>query len=197
MSNGFNWLILPLCLILGMSPGLAAVYKTVDEKGNVTYTDTPPSDDGNAEPVKLPPINTQPALETRQTTPKQSEDMEGYEEVAILAPAQDATIPPGQINVVVQVFLEPALKPGHLILLLHNGQPSGEPSFGPSFSIDSLIRGEHTLQAQVVNETGAVIAQSSTITIHVKRHSPLNKDAIQTQNTERAKRVKQATQGAN
>ncbi|TNE83299.1 MAG: DUF4124 domain-containing protein [Gammaproteobacteria bacterium] len=177
MSLGYR-LLAALALLSAMAlPAAAQVYKQVDEHGNVTYTDNPPADEKGAEPLKLPAINTQPALQPKPKPSKKASESSGYEEVSILSPAQDATIPPGQLNVVVQVFLKPALKPGHLVQLLHNGQPQGEPAYATSFSIDQLIRGEHSLQARVVDEEGTVIASSSAITIHVKRASRLNKPA--------------------
>lgn len=184
-----------LCAIT--MPTLADVYKTVDEDGNVTFTDNPASGKGKVEEVKLPAVNTQPAINTKAKKSEKSASTSGYSEVSILSPAQDATIPPGQLNVVVQVFMDPALQPGHLIQLLHNGQPYGEAAYATSFSIDQLIRGEHSVQAQVVDESGNAIASSGTVTFYVKRASRLNRDAIQSQNAAKAKRVQQATQGSN
>ena len=163
-----------LLLLMAAPVSAGSVYKTVDEEGNVSYTDNPPSEGDRAEPVDLPAINTQPALEVKLKPKEQPPKETGYKEVSILSPAQDATIPPGQRNVVVQVFLEPALKPSHRVQLLHNGNPHGQPAFATSFTIDELIRGMHTLQAQVVDESDAVVASSQTVTIHVKRASRLN-----------------------
>ncbi len=190
--------LIALALVCAASlPAMAEVYKTVDEDGNVTYTDNPAAKEGKVEAVKLPAVNTQPALKTTTDKTKKSEASSGYKEVSILSPAQDATIPPGQLNVVVQVFMEPALQPGHLIQLLHNGQPYGDAAYATSFSIDQLIRGEHNVQAQVIDEKGNTVASSGSVTFYVKRASPLNREAIQTQKTDRAKRVQQATQGSN
>ncbi|TNE91371.1 DUF4124 domain-containing protein [Porticoccus sp.] len=177
-------------------PALAEVYKTVDEDGNITYTDNPTAKEGKVEEVKLPAINTQPALKTKAEKPKKSDTGNGYKEVSILSPAQDATIPPGQLNVVVQVFMEPALQPGHRIQLFHNGQPYGEAAYATSFSIDELIRGEHNVQVRVIDTKGNSVATSDKVTFFVKRASRLNKEAIQTQKSDRAKRVQKATQGS-
>lgn len=162
-------------LVLMLSLGAAAqVYRTVDEQGNVKYTDQPPANDPSAEELQLPSVNTQPALSPSKPSNESEKEDIGYKEVAILSPAQDSTIPPGQLEVVVQVFLEPALKTGHRVQLLHNGQPHGSAAPATSFVIDSLIRGEHTLQAQVIDGTDNPIGQSDTVTIHVKRHSILH-----------------------
>ena len=59
-------LLIPVTLSLAIASGslAAQVYKTVDEDGNVTYTDRPP-EDGSA-PIKLPELRVieEPAYET-------------------------------------------------------------------------------------------------------------------------------------
>lgn len=162
-----------LALMLSLTVA-AQVYRTVDEKGNVKYTDQPPANDASAEELTLPSINTQPAVAPKNPPEIAKKEELSYKQVVILSPAQDSTIPPGQLEVVVQVYLEPALRSGHRIQLLHNGQPHGPAVPATSFVIDSLIRGEHTLQARVVDNTDNPIGQSDTVIIHVKRHSILH-----------------------
>ena len=162
-----------LALMLSLTVA-AQVYRTVDEKGNVKYTDQPPANDTSAEELTLPSINTQPALAPKKPARNSQKEEVSYKEVVILSPAQDSTIPPGQLEVVVQVYLEPALRSGHRVQLLHNGQPHGPAVPATSFVIDSLIRGKHTLQAQVVDGSDNQLGQSDIITIHVKRHSILH-----------------------
>ena len=159
-------------LALFLSLGVAAqVYRIVDEQGNVKYTDQPPANDPSAEALQLPSVNTQPAVSPRESSTESEKQEAGYKEVVILTPAQDSTITPGQLEVVVQVYLEPALRSGHRVQLIHNGQPHGPAAPATSFVIDSLIRGEHTVQAQVIDSADNPVGQSATVTIHVKRHS--------------------------
>ncbi|MDX2350142.1 MAG: DUF4124 domain-containing protein [Porticoccus sp.] len=149
----------------------AEVYRIVDEEGKITYTDAPPHDAPTKEKVHLPAANIQPALKTAPMVEAVEEEVDGYQEITILAPTQDTTIPPGQETVAVQVGLKPTLKAGHLIQLLFNGQSYGLPTATTSFSIGSLVRGEHSVQIQVIDTEGNVIGLSNTATIHVKRGS--------------------------
>jgi hypothetical protein len=152
------------------------VYRVVGPDGEVSYTDTPPGQ-GEFEALELEPVNTQPALEPgfgvgaleeSQTAP--------YERVAIVAPENDTTIPPGQLNVVVQLELEPPLRAGHLVQFFLDGTPQGEPAATTSVTLSDLYRGSRTIQARVIdNDSGAVIAQSNGVVIHVKRHSVKHK----------------------
>ncbi len=156
----------------------AEVYRVVDEEGKVTFTDKPPHDAPTKEKVSLPITNVQPALKVAPAVEAAEEEIEGYQEIAILAPAQDTTIPPGQETLTVQVGLKPSLKAGHLIQLLLNGQSYGLPTATTSFSIGSLIRGENSVQIQVVDTEGSVIGLSNTATIHIKRGSALHPNNI-------------------
>lgn len=150
----------------------AGVYRVVDEEGNVTYTDNPPANDPSVETLDLPPVNTQPALQIPVTRKKNDEDeTSGYERITIASPAQETTIPPGQLDIPVKVSLEPALKAGDRIQLLFDGQPYGAPGASSLFKINALVRGEHRIQAQVIDHNNNVVISSGITTVYVKRHS--------------------------
>lgn len=175
VSQGIKLLLVLLSLSLTTTV-LAEVFRVVDDEGNVTYTDTPPANDPTAEPVELPTINTQPALKmpAASTAKKQDDKQQGYQQISILSPAPGTTVPPGQQALPVQVSLTPALHEGDMIQLLFNGQPYGAPSTSRMFNINDIFRGEHSLQAQVINSSGDVLISSSSTTVHVKRHSILH-----------------------
>lgn len=156
----------------------AEIYRIVDEEGKVTFTDKPPHGAPTKEKVHLPTANIQPALKIAPAVKAVEDEIDGYQEIAILAPTQDTTIPPGQETMTVQVGLKPTLKTDHLIQLLLNGQSYGLPTATTSFSIGSLIRGEHSVQVQVVDTEGNVVGLSNTTTIHVKRGSALHPNNI-------------------
>jgi hypothetical protein len=48
-------LIFLACALLAQTASGEEIYRTVDEEGNVTFTDTPAADDASAQPVVLPP----------------------------------------------------------------------------------------------------------------------------------------------
>lgn len=148
------------------------VYRVVGPGGEVSYTDTPP-EQGEFEALELEAVNTQPALEPNfgAETPEESQTAP-YERVAIVAPENDTTIPPGQLNVVVQLELEPPLRAGHLVQFFLDGAPQGEPAATTAVTLSDLYRGSRTIQAKVIDDaSSAVIAQSNSVIIHVKRHS--------------------------
>ncbi len=166
-----------LALILGLPTlGEGQVYKVVDDKGNVTYTDRPPPV-GSGERVSLPPINTQPGIEVpprqeAETTPQ--EENQGYRRVDIIQPPEGLTLPPGQLDLVVQARLEPVLQAGHLIRFVLNGTPLASPASATSIHLENLLRGTHRIEAEVLDERGRVIAVSPPVEFYVLRASRLN-----------------------
>ena len=170
-------LFLALLALSAACYAIAEVYRVINADGTVTYTDNPPAGDPTVEPMNLPTINTQPGLQmpsmTKKADDKEEKEFSGYE-VSIVSPAQGATIPPGYEQIPVKVSTEPGLQQGHLIQLMSNGQPYGSPSSRTTFSISPLIRGEHSIQAKVLDSNNDIVGQSGTTVVHVKRHSIQN-----------------------
>ena len=152
-----------------------SVYKIVGPDGRVTFSDTPPAGQ-KAEKVEIGPINVQPiapkgALPTRRLSPRDERRDEEQEPVdfAIVSPANDATIPPGQRFIVLQVALNPVPKDGYEFFAVIDGQRWSGTSSGTSLDISALERGTHTIQAVLLGAGGRPLAQSQTIQVHVKR----------------------------
>lgn len=164
-----------LSLLSANIPTLSAdvIYRIEDKDGNVIFTDTPPPSQ-QAETVELSPTNTQPTL-VRPKAPKASttEAKTGtpYTSIKLVQPTNNLTIPPGQLDVVAQIALEPQLQENHLVQFFMDGKPQGKPAATTSVSIGNLIRGAHQIRAQVIDQDKAVVASTGTVTIHVKRHS--------------------------
>lgn len=153
-------------------PALAGqtVYRVVGPDGQVSYTDTPP-EQGKVEVVEVKEANTQPSVEVQSR--KKSTDAKGnpYTRVVITSPENDATILPDQLNVIVQLDIEPSLQGGHQVQFFLNGEPQGVPAATTAIAFGDLYRGTQTIQATIFDEEGAVVAQSNVVAIHVKRHS--------------------------
>ena len=159
----------------GKSSG-GAVYKIVGPDGRVTFSDTPLAGE-KAEKVEIGPINVQPiapgVLPTRKLSPGDSKKRERNEQgpvnFAIVSPANDATIPPGQRLIVLQVALNPVPEDGYQFFAVIDGQRWSGGSSGTSLDISALERGTHSIQAVLLGASGQPIAQSQTIQVHVKR----------------------------
>ncbi|MBK8133351.1 MAG: DUF4124 domain-containing protein [Gammaproteobacteria bacterium] len=170
------------CVLLSCAtladPADPTIYRVIDAQGKVSYTDTPPKD-GTAEPVTLKEVNTQPAMDARKVpVPAPDAATNPYTRIEIASPANDSTIPPGQLSVVVQLQLEPALQPGHMVQFYLDGKPQGPAAAATAITLDELYRGSRAIHAAIVDAKGTQVAQSNSVVIHVKRPSVKSKRPV-------------------
>ncbi|WP_239692514.1 DUF4124 domain-containing protein [Microbulbifer mangrovi] len=156
-----------------------SVYRIVGPDGRVTFSDSPPPGQ-KAEKVEIGPTNVQPIapplpLPTRKLSPRDVDNNQrggsdpGPVRFSIVSPANDATIPPGQRFIVLQVALDPVPREGYAFYAVIDGQRWSGMSSGTSLDISALERGTHTVQAVLLGAGGQPLAQSQAIQIHVKR----------------------------
>lgn len=168
--------------ILGLLTGAAyaEVYKSVDAEGNVTYSDTPR---GGGERVSLPNLTEYDAKAVPDS--QQGLDLQGspgttYESIRFLNLHDQQTIQNIAGNLVVEFEVIPALLPGHRVLLLLDAQVGAEipgttveegvDSFAASATISNVPRGQHTLQARIVDAMNVLVYESIPITLYI--HAP-------------------------
>jgi hypothetical protein len=154
----------------------ADVYKSVNEEGEVVYSDQPSP---NAQRMKLPqlPTYSPPPIPAFSTGTAESRPAASpYKSVKIVVPENDATIRDNQGVVHVQVALDPPLmtQQGHKIQFYLNGEPHGMPVGATSISFSNLDRGTYTLSSSVVNAEGAVLSSTAPVVFHLHRESVLN-----------------------
>jgi hypothetical protein len=154
------------------------IYKWVDENGVVHYSDQPHQ---NAEKLQVEGAQTYPSSGARTPYGQQrhGEDSsrqraeEPYEGCSIVQPGAEQTLE-NVDSTVVNVQTIPALRQGDRIYLSMDGQPlnGGQPTGNP-FGISQLVRGSHTLSAQVRGTDGTVLCQSQ-INFYVHQPSVAN-----------------------
>ncbi len=162
-----------LAALLFSLSATAAVYMERDAEGNVTFTDRPSSED--AKPIKLNPPSTYqapaiPRARSNGQSSAQDAAAEVYQSISISQPADDSPVRENSGNLEVNIDLTPALKPGHHIILLMDGEPVAE-GRATTLRLQNVDRGTHTLQAQVVDDSGNVIITSPSTTFHMLRIS--------------------------
>ena len=152
-------------------PMAQTVYKVTDENGNVTYTDTPPSDQRHSvETQTIPAANAALSIESSNTgTVALDEAPEVDYQTRIQAPAEGATIPMGPGNFIVEASVAPSLDASEHLLLLLDGAPVGPPKKYASWALTNVFRGEHRLQVQRLDEAGVVLDTSAATTVYVMR----------------------------
>lgn len=149
----------------------AGLYKGLDGEGNVIYSDKP---FGNAVEYTPPPISVMdaPKEAARETAEEVAEEKPvafKYTDFDIISPTHNQTIW-NEPDLTVSLQLKPALNTDkkHTVWLLRDNKAVVENSQAMALQIGRSDRGAHTLQAQVRDESGKILARTRTIIVHIK-----------------------------
>lgn len=165
---------LALLLLALALPAVAQIYKYTDANGNTAYSNQPPNGT-RAETVELPPLNSvptvAPAPSGTSATQNQSQTQQNTAAYTVL---ELTDLPDGEAlranngSFTVGVAIQPRLQSGHLMQLVIDGKPYGQPTNIPRLQVMELDRGEHSLSVQVL-QGAQLVQQSQTITLTVQR----------------------------
>ena len=177
--------ILALGLSVSLTAGAQNIYRTTDAQGNVVFTDNPE----RGEKVDLKPLTVVPGRSDERAGAPAMIDGGGngnggtasanpgqpfmpYDSFGILSPRQEETLPTGAAgNVQVTLGIQPDLREDHRVRLLVDGQVSQTAMHTDTFMLNNLVRGEHVLQAELLDASGAVRHRTSPVTLYVQRAS--------------------------
>ncbi|MEX6679018.1 DUF4124 domain-containing protein [Pseudomonas sp. W2Oct36] len=166
---------LALLLLVFALPAAAQIYKYTDASGNTAYSNQPPNGT-KAETVELPPLNSvetvvpaaPPPLPATQNQNQNQQTAATYQVLALKDLPQDEALRANNGSFTVGVAIEPRLQPGHLLQLIVDGTPYGQPTNIPRLQVMELERGEHSFSVQVL-ENQRSIQQSETVNLTVQR----------------------------
>jgi hypothetical protein len=185
--------LLAACLLAPPAEAATRIYRTVDEDGNVVFTDVPPRPGEPGEAVELgegttfssPPPSSpppQPAAQVRLEdwlSGAEAGNDEGenaaapYHSLRIVAPADDEGLRDNAGNVTVRAELVPDLRAGHVLQLYMNGALVQSVRTGSTFQLTEVDRGTHTIEVRVVDAGGTDLIRSEPSTFHLQRRSVL------------------------
>lgn len=167
---------LALVLLLLALPAAAQIYKYTDTNGNTAYSNQPPNG-AKAEAVDLPPLNrvetvappaTPPSSSQGQSQTQGQQGTAAYQVLELTDLPNDEALRANNGSFTVGVAIQPRLQPGHLLQLVLDGTPYGQPTNVPRLQLMALDRGEHSLAVQVLQGPEA-IQQSQTVNLTVQR----------------------------
>jgi hypothetical protein len=165
-----------LLLLAALVPVYAEVYRSVDEDGNVIFSDTPRE---GSESIELRETTVVPALKPQRrrssSAPVAGNVALPYESIAIASPPHEETLRDQQ-QVDVSVALAPGLQTdfGHEVQLYVDGAPFGNPGSATQFVLEEVERGEHKLQAAVLDRSGRELKRSKSSVFFFHKHSVLS-----------------------
>ncbi|WP_020210759.1 DUF4124 domain-containing protein [Gilvimarinus chinensis] len=181
MRSPFITALLLCCISLSFNSS-AAVYKSVDKYGNVTYTDDPSTVErygDKAEKINVRPTNVVPGTQPidlesgGQNDDDNEADAPSYN-VRIISPTNEYTVTPGQRDLIIAVATDRPLTDGAEFAYYMDGQLLGRAAVN-NFSIREILRGEHQIRVDVMSPTDQVLGSSDTVTVYVHRASVLNR----------------------
>jgi hypothetical protein len=149
----------------------------------VIYSDKPPPPGGSAETVEIRSPDSFEAPAPAPDNPSgenwnwdmtaenhESPEAFSYTSIAVVAPANDEAVRENSGAVTVATSVEPALRAGHRIEILLDGQIVATAG-GGQVTLSEVERGTHTLLVRVLDETGAVMIESQPSTFHMLRYA--------------------------
>ncbi len=148
----------------------AALYKGLDDEGNVIYSDRPFTNSKQFTPPAITVMDA-PKVQPKKEVSKETEEKKAfkYTRFSITAPKNNEVIWNAP-QLIVSLKVTPALnlKEGHTTWLMMDGKPMVKKSHRLLLQISRADRGEHKLQAQIRNKKGKIIKRTKTITVHIK-----------------------------
>jgi hypothetical protein len=165
-------------LVAGFPLAAQEIYKTVDENGNVVYTDQRPSED--AQPVRLPELTVvdpvelgdQDAVSGAQGN-RSPDDEETDFGLSIVSPEPEATVRNTAYVLSVQVATDRELPSGTQLAYLVDGEVR-EQTRALAIELDEVWRGEHQLAVELRTRDGDVLASAGPVTFYMHQPSRLH-----------------------
>jgi hypothetical protein len=161
-----------LLVLLAAAGVQAEVYKSINSRGEVIYSDVPSQ---GAERLRMPelPTYTPAPLPVAPAAPASAvaANVGNYATFTVIKPHEDEAIRSNAGILNVSLALEPELQidAGHLVRFFLDGKPLGEPVARLSASFNNIDRGTHTISAEIIDESGNTLVTAAPVTFHLLR----------------------------
>ncbi|WP_028886564.1 DUF4124 domain-containing protein [Teredinibacter turnerae] len=171
--------------LITVAASAQTIYKSVDQYGNVTYSDEPPAN-ATAEKLELKPLNTTPAITPAPTpnpplvspAPSPSPEPEatrppkqasGYG-LRLVTPKSEQRFGPAEKTLTVVMLTQRKLEPGLRFQVYIDGKvQETTDSNNVSIALSKALQGRRSVSAAVVDGAGNVIERTEERTIFVIR----------------------------
>jgi hypothetical protein len=184
--KAFLLALVTISLLLAAGTLTAQVYKTVDEEGNVTFTDQPPGD--GSQPIELRPLSIIEAPTYQKPVKSTEEATEGeggkemslgymrknYADFAIVAPQQEESVWHPEDVITVAWNARYQLQPGMQVTVSVDGVRQ-TPTTEQVIAVTGLERGEHTVTAELTDAKNRRVAMAEPVTFFIRRPGLYNR----------------------
>jgi hypothetical protein len=164
-----------LFALAGTGASAAPAWTWVDANGTVHFSDRPVPGARQIELASAQSFNSQlPARAARAEPQAAATPAAPYQSIEIASPAEQETLWNIGAVLTVRVSFDPPLQPGHSFDLVYDGQRRNLTATSPSVTLREVFRGQHTLQAVVLDANGRELMRSPARTFYVQQTSALN-----------------------
>lgn len=173
-------LSLSLVVLLPAMAAQAEIYRSVDAKGNVLFSDVPAP---KAERVRLPPLSIIPGMSPEDMArangdaPRANAVRVGSYRLSLTSPVANTVLHKPIDTLEINANTDVTLSNGDQIVLLLNGAFLANGN-SASVATERLDRGAQVVQARVTSPNGRVLAEQS-VTVFVQQPSKLASAASQ------------------
>jgi hypothetical protein len=171
--------VLVSLLIFACATASAEVFRRIGPDGEVYFSDRPvPGAErfelGPTQSIRMPTVTPRSAVAQQPAgaaAGKQGAPAPSYAQFTVIKPSYDQGVRANDGSVTVYLALQPALMPGHTIVLTVDGEDGDKIRTGESlnFNLSNMSRGRHTVAAKVVDEEGDVLIQTGPVGFYVLR----------------------------
>jgi hypothetical protein len=173
-----NLILITILLTFAAGPLMAQVYKTVDENGNVTYTDQPPADGSG--PIELRPISVieaptyekAPKADEENATDEESNEISlrdlrrTYNDFSIIAPQSEESIWNPEVFISVAWRVGNQLQPGMTVTVSVDGKQYAKTT-EQVVQVDLRDRGEHKVTAELKDSSNRLVATAEPVVFYI------------------------------
>jgi hypothetical protein len=170
--------ILMVLLVASCATASAEVFRRTGPDGEVYFSDRPAPDaqrvdlnPAQAVQLRTPPRTAESDASGQNEAANQKPAAVSYAELTIVKPSYDQGVRANGGSVTVYLSLQPALQPGHAIMLKVDGEDGERIHSGETlnFNLSNMSRGRHTVAAKVVNQNGEELIRTGPVGFYVLR----------------------------
>jgi uncharacterized protein DUF4124 len=177
-----KWLILLSTMLVTAASG-APAWTWVDADGQVHFSDRPVPgarqvELAGAQGFGAPATRPTSAAPTPEATQAAAPEQAPYRAINITSPAEQQTLWNIGATLSVQIEIDPPLSTAHRMDLILDGQRRNVNAASPQLTLPNVFRGTHTLQAVVIDASGAEVMRSPTRNFIVQQNSIQNPNSL-------------------
>ncbi|HIA07815.1 MAG TPA: DUF4124 domain-containing protein [Chromatiaceae bacterium] len=170
MLGGMNRISVLLALCICSLVVSAEIYRWVDERGQIQYSDRYHE---GSEPVPLDGLTTYKSRNRGLPAARgpKAEPASIYQQLSIQNPQPDQSVRANDGRVQVSLLLQPPLRAGDQLGLTLDGITNPDRLTSSQFSLTEVVRGTHTLGVSVYNASGNTLISADPVVFHVLKTS--------------------------